>query len=95
MKDQEFVERITKQLKSILSERFVEKSDIDNTELQKLPIRAGCSSGGGCGCTGSCFKIVGEISREKYEQTINIVKTMSKEEFDKEIERIYFEYRKE
>ena len=94
MKDQEFVERITRQLKSSLSARFVEKSDIHNTELQKLPIRAGCSSDGCC-CTGKCFRIVGEISREKYEQTINIVKTMSKEEFDKEIERIYFKYRKE
>ena len=95
MKDVEFVERITIQLKSSLSARFVEKSDVDNTELQKLPIRAGCSSGGGCGCTGRCFEIVGEISREKYEKTINIVKTMSKEEFDKEVERVYFQYRKE
>lgn len=95
MKDQEFVKNITRHLKSSLCQRFVEESDINNTELQKLPIRAGCSSGGGCGCTGRCFEIVGEISREKYEKTINIVKTMSKEEFDKEVERVYFQYRKE
>jgi thiamine kinase-like enzyme len=95
MKDQEFVKRITRQLKSSLCDRFVEESDIANIELQKLPIRAGCYSVGGCACIGSCLRIVGEISREKYEQTINVVKTMSKEEFDKEIERIYFEHRKE
>jgi thiamine kinase-like enzyme len=95
MKDQEFVKRITRQLKSSLCDRFVEESDVANIELQKLPIRIGCSAVGGCCCTGNCRRIVGEISREKYEQTINAVKTMSKEEFDKEIERIYFEYRKE
>ena len=94
MKDQEFVKRITRQLKSSLCDRFVEESDVANIELQKLRIRAGCPAGQ-CACIGSCLRIVGEISREKYEQTINVVKTMSKEEFDKEIERIYFEYRKE
>ena len=94
MKDQEFVQRINRQLKSSLCSRFVDEIDISNAELQKLPIRAGCSSGG-CGCTGRCREIVGEISRQDYEKTINIVKTMSKEDFEKEIEKIYFKYRKE
>ena len=94
MKDQEFVQRIIRQLKSGLSDRFVDGSDISNIEMQTLPIRAGCSSGG-CGCTGRCREIVGEISRQDYEKTINVVKTMSKEDFDKKIEKIYFQYRKE
>ena len=94
MKDQEFVQRIIRQLKSGLSDRFVDESDISNIEMQTLPIRAGCSSGG-CGCTGRCREIVGEISRQDYEKTINVVKTMSKEDFDKKIKKIYFQYRKE
>lgn len=46
--------------------KFIEKSDLENQELQVLPIRRGCS--GMCACLGICKNIEGYISRKEYEE---------------------------
>ncbi len=46
-------------MKKILS------TDLENKELDVLPIRRGCS--GMCGCLGTCLQIVGHIPRKEYE----------------------------
>ena len=44
----------------------IEKSDLENLELDPLPIRRGCF--GECACIGTCLDVVGYISRVDYEQ---------------------------
>lgn len=95
MKDLDFLYKIQKGIKSSLDSRFVSDEDILNLELTELPIRAGCMSGGGCGCTGKCLQIVGKVSRSSFESVVNIVKTMAKEDFDALVKQTYFQYRKE
>lgn len=46
--------------------KFIEKSDLENIELQSLPIRRGCS--GPCACLGTCKNIEGYIDRKEYEE---------------------------
>ena len=48
--------------------KFIEKSDLENLELQSLPIRRGCS--GLCDCLGTCKNIEGYIDRNEYEDFI-------------------------
>ena len=48
------------------STRRIEKSDLENMELDPLPIRRGCF--GECACIGTCLDVVGYISRVDYEQ---------------------------
>jgi len=95
MKDTEFLEQLQRSIRSNLSDRFVLKSDADDKNLSELPIREGCHAGGACGCLGICLNIVGKISRKDYEETINVVKTMKKEDFDKLVEETYYKYRTE
>ena len=45
--------------------KFIEKSDLENLELQSLPIRRGCS--GLCACLGTCKNIEGYIDRKEYD----------------------------
>lgn len=39
--------------------------DLEDKNLDLLPIRRGCS--GRCGCLGTCLQIVGYIPRKEYE----------------------------
>jgi hypothetical protein len=48
--------------------KFIETADLNNTELQLLPIRRGCS--GICACLGTCKTIVGYIERKEYDDFI-------------------------
>lgn len=54
--------------------KFIEKSDLENKELQMLPIRIGCS--GMCACMGICKKIVGHVDRKEYEDFIKTYMTL-------------------
>jgi len=49
--------------------KFIEKSDLENKDLQILPIRRGCY-GGPCACLGVCKNIEGYIDRKEYEEFI-------------------------
>lgn len=53
------------------------KSDLDNIELNKLPIRRGCI--GPCACSGYCKEVLAYIDRKEYEDFIE--KYISLEEF--------------
>lgn len=54
--------------------KFIEQSDLDNKELQQLPIRRGCP--GFCACMGLCKDILGYIDRQKYEYFLKEYITM-------------------
>lgn len=54
--------------------KFIEKSDLENQELQTLPIRRGCS--GMCACLGVCRDIVGYINRREYEEFMKTFVTL-------------------
>lgn len=58
--------------------KFIDKSDLENKELQRLPIRKGCY-GGPCACLGICQDIVGYVDRIEYEEFISNLVTV--EEF--------------
>lgn len=45
--------------------KYIDQSDLKNKELQRLPIRRGCS--GMCACLGICRDIEGYIDRKEYE----------------------------
>lgn len=47
----------------------ISNKDLENKELNMLPIRRGCLSEK-CACLGLCQNIVGEISREEYGRRI-------------------------
>lgn len=51
---------------------FVSQADVDNPELDVLPVRQGCG-GGWCACSGSCQKIVGHITRSEHEKHVKLV----------------------
>lgn len=52
--------------------RFVDQKDVDNEELDVLPVRRGCGAGW-CGCSGSCQVIVGHITRAEYDKHQKLV----------------------
>jgi hypothetical protein len=54
--------------------KFIEKSDLENKELQMLPIRRGCS--GMCACLGICKNIEGYIDRKDYEEFMKTFVTL-------------------
>lgn len=57
--------------------KFIAKSDLENKELKKLPIRRGCNSGVfGCACLGICLNILGYVDREEYENFITESKSV-------------------
>lgn len=49
--------------------KYIDKTDLDNGDLNLLPIRKGCS-GGPCACLGTCRNIVGYVDRNEYEEFI-------------------------
>ncbi len=56
--------------------KFIDKSDLENNELQTLPIRRGCF--GMCACLGTCQNIVGYIDRIEYEEFMRTFITLDK-----------------
>ena len=56
--------------------KYIEKSDLENTELKNLPIRRGCNNVFGCACLGICKNIEGYIDREEYEKFVNEFKSV-------------------
>ena len=55
--------------------KYVQKSDLENKELEKLPIRRGCYTHL-CACIGTCINIVGYVDREEYETLIKNFKSL-------------------
>jgi len=55
--------------------KFIDKSDLENKELQSLSIRRGCS--GVCACIGTCQNIVGYVDRIEYEEFISNMVTIN------------------
>jgi len=56
--------------------KFIDKSDLANTELQSLPIRRGCY-GGPCACLGTCKNIEGYVDRGEYEEFVSSMVTIN------------------
>ena len=54
--------------------KYIQKSDLENKELEKLPIRRGCYIHL-CACIGTCINIVGYVDREEYETFIKNFKS--------------------
>ena len=57
---------------------YVDQKDLDNPNLDMLPIRNGCS-GGPCACSGYCQRIQGFVKRDAWEKRLayrNLAQTL-------------------
>ena len=53
----------------------IDYSDLENKNLDILPIRRGCSAGK-CACLGTCLQVVGYIDRKEYEEFVKTIPSM-------------------
>jgi hypothetical protein len=47
-------------------------TDLENKNLELLPIRRGCGAGM-CACLGTCLQVIGYIPRKDYEEFIKTI----------------------